>query len=400
MSVLQYHGVSASGNEVTGRFVGTREALVRQLQQDGIVLTKLEVDDRGLRTGPYTFRDFSNNIEQLAYLVGSEVAVDQALSMLAKSADKHSVRRFWETALQHVRGGTQVSQAIRLAADEARYPLSQFYVSMLAVGEETGNLKGALEHVLANTAFQSRVLRETRSALAYPAFLLVASVMAVLFVLGFVLPRFAALYEAEEMAQLPVVSRYTLQAGEAVSQHFTLLLVAVAAAGAAVIWLVRHPAGRTVLRRFCYRVPVLRELTVEIELADLFTALGTMLQGGVELSQALRLGRRVVNNPDLTALLEETEQGVKRGQMLSSSWEQHRLIPQEVIPMIAVGERTARLDQVFLRAGGKHMENFRSRVATVLTFLEPAVIALLGTFIAFVVIAIILAVLSMSNMYG
>jgi general secretion pathway protein F len=400
MSVLRYRGVSPGGNEVTGRFVGGREALIQQLRQDGVVLTDLRTDEHELRGGRYSFRDFSSNIEQLAYLVDSEVPVDQAIALLVRGAEKESVRRFWETALEHLRGGAQASQAIRHAAEDARYPLSPYYVSMLAVGEETGNLKGALQQILENTEFQNRVSREIRSAMAYPAFLTVSSFAAILFVFGFVLPRFAALYSVEEMAQLPAISRYTLQAGAAISEHMLLVVGALGAAVAGLVWLVRQPDGQRLLRRAAYRTPVLRELAVEIELADLFSALGAMLKGGVDLSHALRLSRRVVNHPELAALMEETEDGVKRGRMLSQLWEQHRLIPQEVIPLITVGERTARLDHIFERSGLKHMETFRNRVTTALTFLEPAVIAVLGAFVAVVVISIVLAVLSMNSLYA
>lgn len=400
MSTLLYEGTTRSGSQVRGRFVGDRESLVKQLQQDGILLTAVREDTTRLRGGSYRFADLRLNLEQLAFLVGAEVPIDQAVALLVRNARKAAVQRFWEAVLQSLRGGAQFSEALRQAAAGVGYPLPPFYSNLLSVGEETGDLKGALARLHEHLEFRAGLLGEVRSALAYPAFLVVASILTVLFVLGFVLPRFAAIYTAEEIARLPGISRLTLRLGQLTGDHIGFVLVALSAGLVALAIALLTPAVRSVLGRAASRLPVVQPLLLELDRADLFGALGSMLHGGVELSHALRLGRRVVRSPALRTLLEESESELKRGQTLSSVWAQHPVVPEEVLSLLTVGERGAQLPQVFDRAGQKHRAAFTARMGVVLTFLEPGVIALLGLFIGFIVVSIMLAVVSMSDLYA
>jgi type II secretory pathway component PulF len=397
MTVLQYKGVTAAGSEVSGQFVGDRDALLQELRRDGVVLTSLEEESRPLRRGAYSFKDLRADLEQLAYLLENQVAIDQAMAMLARNTRKDAVRRFWEAALQQLREGAQVSVAVRRGAEAVGYALPETYLHLIAIGEETGDLKRAFGDIHSHLEFKAELFGEIRSALAYPSFLVVASALAVFFVLAFVLPRFASVYDADRLAEMPAISQFTLGAGQAIEANLGAFAVGVLAFVAAGVGLMQMPLVRRGLLRAVQTLPGLRGLALELQRADLFSALGSMIAGGVDLGRALRLAREGTDHPGLRRLLEETEGEVKRGRMVSQVWSQNELIPETVVSLLSVGEQSGRLDHVLTRAGQRHMENFRARAAIVLTFLEPGVIVFLGVFIGFIVVSIMLAVLSMSD---
>jgi general secretion pathway protein F len=244
------------------------------------------------------------------------------------------------------------------------------------------------------------MLREIRSALSYPVFLLVAAVVTVLLVVGLILPRFASIYSPEELRQLPMVSQLTLSFGGWIHGHPLLVLVFFVTAAGGVIFVAgsRH-LSRLFLEAGC-RLPLIHDAALFLDFARLFAALGTMLGSGVTLSRAVRLCERVAGHAGLRKILQETGEELKKGQKLSDTWRRHALIPNEVVALTAVGETGACLDEIFQRTGRKYMALFKNRVAMLLTFLEPAIIAILGIFIGFIVISIMLAVVSMSDLYG
>ncbi len=400
MNLLIYEGLSRAGAKVTGKFLGEREDLLKQLQREGVTVTVLREEARRLRAGRFGTADFRAGIEQLSYLVAAGLRLDQAVAMLLKGARKTAVHRFWEAALAELKGGAQLSAALAGAAKTVEYPLTDFYLNLVAVGEETGELERALGNLRDHLEFQDGLNRQVRSALAYPAFLLAVSLAAVTFVVGFILPRFAQLYSARELARLPLVSRLTLGTGAFVHAHGAEFMLGGLAAAAALILAAATPVARRAGLNLLFTLPYLRPTLLQLELANLFSALGSMLAGGVEISRALRLARRVVGPGGLGRVLDETSAELREGRKISEVWSRHELIPEEVVALVAVGESGARLREIFERCAHKHLERFKARVELLLTFLEPGIIVVLGGFVGFIVVSILLAVVSLGDLYA
>jgi len=124
-----------------------------------------------------------------------------------------------------------------------------------------------------------------------------------------------------------------------------------------------------------------------------------MLRGGVEINRAIKFSISVTSHPQIKNILEETVIELKKGRKISETWGRYSIIPPDVVALVSVGENSANLDEILARLGKKYMEDFKSEVSKLLTFLEPAIIVIVGLFIAFIVIAILLAVLSMSDVF-
>jgi general secretion pathway protein F len=167
-----------------------------------------------------------------------------------------------------------------------------------------------------------------------------------------------------------------------------------------VVFLLSSKEIQIKLKNLIYRLPYLKNIILKVELSYVLSSLGTMLNGGVEISKAIRLSSRVTNHNGLKTILEETYSELKKGHKISQIWRKYDIIPEDIISLTIVGENSAKLGEIFEKLGRKYMENFKNEVNRLLVFLEPAIIVVLGIFVAFIVVAIMLAVVSVSDIYG
>jgi type II secretory pathway component PulF len=400
MNIWNYYGVKPDGVKVSGRFAGTREELLRELAQKQVVLTSLEEVRTKLKEGRYRLPSFFSDIEQLHYLLVAGLPLDAAISSIVKNTRRAAVRKIWGAVLQKIKEGTPFSRALKEAAEEVKFTLPAFYANMIAVGEEVGDIRGALKGLLQHLGFTLEMRKEVRTAFAYPAFLMTASFLTLTFIIAFILPRFSAIYSPEELVQLPWISQAVLGLGQNLADQGPGFYVVLALIASGAIFILQGPAIREKILSCRWYVPYVRGISLQFELSNLFSALGVMLKGGVDLTRALRLSRNVVSSPALSHILDETGQGIKQGRQISHLWSKYAVFPEEVISLVTAGEAGARLPEVFSDIGLRFMEGFKTRVKVLLTFLEPLIIIFLGLVVGVIVVAIMLAVVGMSDIYG
>jgi general secretion pathway protein F len=400
MKVWSYKGTKPDGGSVSGKFSGTREDLMRELRRSDVVLLALDEHKERLTKHRYALKDFYVDTEQLHYLLVAGMSLDAALKSILKGTRRARARDLWSDVLRRIKGGQPFSEALSASVGTVNFNLPGFYKHLLGVGEETGDLSGALFGILEHLRFSLGVRKEVQTALAYPAFLLFVSLATLAFIASFILPRFSSIYSVDELARLPWVSRIVLGFGQYLNaQGFGFYLALLAFAGG-FAWVVWHPVVRRHVLALRWYLPVISDISITLDLANLCASLGSMLKGGVGVGRGLRLSSQIVSCPELRTILDETVLAVKGGQQISREWVKHSLFPEELVSLISVGEMSARLPTVFSDAGVRLMDRFKGRVSVALTFLEPAVVILLGVFIGFIVVAIMLAVVSMSDIYG
>jgi general secretion pathway protein F len=149
-----------------------------------------------------------------------------------------------------------------------------------------------------------------------------------------------------------------------------------------------------------YKVPKLSNIIIDLQLTIVYSALSTMLVGGLEIDRALKQLQSVSLLPELKNLLRTALYEIKRGQKLSDVFVMSSIIPASDIALLYVGESSASLAEVFKSLSIRHSDAFSEKVKKILAILEPAVIVGLGIFIAIIVVAIMMAVMSMTDLVG
>jgi general secretion pathway protein F len=143
-----------------------------------------------------------------------------------------------------------------------------------------------------------------------------------------------------------------------------------------------------------------KDLVINLQLSYFFGAFSLMLSGGIDIKKALKLSSKIITYPELKSLILKTHEELKRGQKLSDSFSGSDLIDVNTVSLIAAGENSATLPEVFDSLSKRYLKEFQNKTKSLLSLLEPAVIIIMGGVIAVIVVSIMLAVMSISDITG
>jgi general secretion pathway protein F len=336
--------------------------------------------------------DVANMTRELAIMLTAGQDLDRALRFLVDTAPNAKVTAVLGDLRDAVRDGSP------LAGGLARHPrsFSRLYIGLVRAGEAGGQLAATLERLALLLEKQNRLASTVRSSLIYPALLVVAAIGSITFLLTEVLPQFVPLF-AENGAALPIATRILIGVGDAVSSYGLYAVLLLVLAGLAAL---QRPALRLKLDRMILRLPVLGGLTKEIMAARFTRTLGSLLINGVALISALGIVREVVGNQAGVAALEQATRSAKSGAGLWRPLGESGVFPTRTIYMLRLGEETAQLGAMSLRAADIHEEKAQLAIQRLVALLVPAIIIIMGGAVAFIVSARMLAMLSLNDLGG
>ena len=338
-------------------------------------------------------RDLLAMTQQLATLFEAGLPLDRALAILQELAPTPKLGDIVTDLLHSVRGGSSLSDA--LAKHHPR-PFSRLYINMVRAGEKGGVLEVALrrlaEFLEARAAFTDAVV----SALAYPLVITTVGAGAVVFLLTFVIPRFATIF-ADLHQAIPLPTQI-LMAVSAVMQAYWWIGV-LAIFGVILGWRLwtGTPDGRLQWDRLLLRMPRVGPLTMKIETARFLRTLGTMLKSGVPVLGALAVVGDMMSNQIVARSVQRLSDSVKRGGTVAAGMREHGQFPTLAVHMVRVGEETGRLEDMLLKAADTLENDVRTDMKRMIGLLEPAVILAMGVLVAFIVVAMLLAIFSIND---
>jgi general secretion pathway protein F len=339
-------------------------------------------------------RDLLALTQQLATLFEAGLPLDRALSILQELADSARVKAIVSDLLHSVRGGASFSEA--LAKHHPR-PFSRLYINMVRAGEKGGVLEVSLrrlaEFLEARAAFNEAVL----SALAYPLVITTVGAGAIVFLMTFVIPRFASIFQ--DLGQtIPLPTQILLSISAGMQTYWWV--GALIALGVVLGWRVwtASPEGRRAADQTLLGLPLFGPLTMKVETARFARTLGTMLRSGVPVLGAMGVVGDMMSNQAVGLAVSRLAEGVKRGGTIAAGMQQHGAFPPLAIHMVRVGEETGRLEEMLLKVADTFETDVRTDLKRVLGLLEPAIILLMGVLVAFIVVAMLLAIFSINEM--
>lgn len=398
MPTYRYTGVSREGIERKGVVDAESVAAARlKLRTDGTYPLEL-AEERGVTRllpslsllGRTEFLPLLTR--QLATLVGAGVPVVSALQSLAAQVDDPESRRVLVEIQENVRSGMSLARAIESQAKA--FP--ELYGSMVRAGEESGTLSLSLSRLADHLEGQARTISRVRSALTYP--LLMASVagLVVVFLLSFVVPKIVGVFSHLGQA-LPFPTRVLI----AVSNLFAagwwamlLLLGVLVVAGRRFLATDRGKRARDTL---LLRLPILGRIVHLSAMSRFARTLSTMAAGGIPIDRALRIVAPVVGNAVIADRIEAAAARVVEGTSLSEALRQHAEIPPTFIQMVAIGEETGKIDYLLDKMGEAIDGEVEARLSRALSLMEPSIILVMGTIVAFIVISVLLPLLEIST---
>jgi len=394
MPLYHYKALNARGDVLEAQMEAASEAeVVARLQEQGHLPMEARLASEGGGLGSFKLLLQPNAFggqrlvlftQQLATLLGAGQPLDRALTILLELPDEDKARNTVADIREAVRGGAPLSTAL----ERQHGTFSRLYINMVRAGEAGGSLHDTLQR-LADYLERSRALKgRVVNALIYPAILLVVVGLAMLFLLGYVVPQFSQMYESLDVA-LPWFTRIVLAIGQFVAGWW-LLLIAIPAVLA--LWVDRKRRDTVVRDRFdawILQRKLVGSLIARLETARLARTLGTLLRNGVPLLGALGIARNVLGNRALAADVENAANAVKNGRALSTSLGAGKRFPRLALQMIQVGEESGALDTMLLKTADTFEAQTAQALDRMLAALVPAVTLILAAVVGAVIIAVL-----------
>ena len=405
MPLYRYKALNSRGEMLDGQMEAASDGEVAlRLQEQGHLPVEAKLASEGggestwralFKPKPFSGARLVQFTQQLATLLGAGQPLDRALTILLELPEDETARRTINDVRDAVRGGTALSTAL----ERQHGTFGKLYVNMVRAGEAGGSLHETLQR-LADYLERSRALKgRVINALIYPAILLVMVGLSLMFLLGYVVPQFAAMYDSLD-AELPLFSKLVLGLGLFVRDWWIVLLAIPALA----LWWFdrkrRDPAFRDRFDEWLLRQKFAGTLVAKLETARLARTLGTLLKNGVPLLTALGIGRNVLGNRMLAADVEAAADDVKNGVGLSTALAKGKRFPRLALQMIQVGEESGALDTMLLKTADTFEHETGMALDRMLAALVPAVTLVLAGVVMLVILAVLTPIYDLTNVIG
>ena len=346
-------------------------------------------------SGAPSTRDMVIFTKQFATMLSSGVPLIQSISVLA-AQQKNVIFGLVLKRLQlDVENGKTLSEAMRTH----KGVFDTLYIAMVRAGETSGSIDQILMRLTTYIEKAARIKAQVKSAMMYPAIVVIASIAVISALLSFVVPTFAKQFQ-DSGRELPALTQIVVD----ISDFFRNNLITVF--GGVVVVIVginlyrKTESGSAYFDRFVLYVPVLGDLIRKVSVGRFCSTLSTMLKAGVNLLEALSICAASAGNKRIEHFIlyvrAEIEQGVKFSTPLSKDG----LFPPMVVSMVEVGEATGALDEMLQKVADFYEEEVDLAVKTLLSMIEPIMIVSIGSVVGFIVIAMYLPVFDMAGTVG
>jgi type IV pilus assembly protein PilC len=340
-------------------------------------------------------KDLATMTRQWAAMLKAGVPVVQALAMLCKSMAHKSLVRVMQTVLSDVSSGLALHDAL------ARHPrvFSSLFVHMVQAGESAGILDDIMER-LSQTLEKNQALRaKIRSALMYPAAVLLVAMGILVLILMWVVPVFEDVFQSLG-APLPWSTQLVVGLSESLVQTWPMVLAMLILS----IWAAQH-SGPTALRfrlwaaQWFLKWPVLGPLFITSIVARWSQTLSALLSAGVPLAEALGPTAQACDHPVFERATFQLQRRVAQGSSLSEAMGQTERFPAMIVQLCATGEETGALDTLLGRAGGLMVTELDDQVNGLTSLLEPLIIVVLGGLIGAILVALYLPIFNLGQVF-
>jgi type IV pilus assembly protein PilC len=394
MVKFKFAALDQSGHRVTGVEVATTtgaahaQLIARGLQPLEVnahsSLLKFEITKKRVPR-----QDVMNFTRQLAVFMKAGVPIMEALEVIVEETQNKMLKGVLTDMVDSLRAGDTFAAAA--AAHPEAFP--NFYVGILESAELTGNLDVVLNQLADYIDRDQKARGKVTAALIYPAVVAAMSVVTVIVLAVFVLPRFVTFFNSLH-AKLPLVTRMLLNTSSFISHWWYAELGAIVIIVGGFIAMNRSEGGRARLDQIKLKLPVIGDLTETAIIERVCRVLSSMLRAGVDLPRSMAVTADSANNAVYRKALENIREAMMEGQGLADPIALSGLFPAAARQMFRVGEETGTLDQQLEVAAAYYNRELETKLERATALFEPAIIIFMGVVVGFVAVALI------SAMYG
>ena len=362
--------------------------LVVGVKPRGVVLSgKIALPKRGkIKLG--RFVQFN---QQLVTLLRAGLPILSGLDLLARQQKEEYFRGLLHNVRERVKSGEPLSEAF-----EHQAAIPKIYTTILLAGEKSGNLEEVLNRYLHFQRMALSFRKKLKASLIYPTLLVSMVVIMLLFLVTFVVPRFADLY-SQLGAELPSITRFMLMFGVN-AQRYSLVAFVVAVLLAAGLWRWAHSeSGALRIDRVRLALPIVGTIWLKYQLSMFTRMMATLLSGGLPLVPALQTASASIQSRELALAVAEAAKRVREGAPLARSLNESGRFPNLSVEMIEVGESTGALSQMLTSVAEFYEEDVEAALAAAMSLIEPAILIVMAVVVGVVLVSLYLPIFKLGS---
>ncbi|EEY46426.1 type II secretion system F family protein [Vibrio mimicus] len=329
-------------------------------------------------------------LRELATLRESGMPLDQCINSLLENSTDRQMALVLKRLHSDIESGSSLSEAIAAQPDSFPYYVS----SMLRLGEASGQLGEALFSISERIEREEKLVSEVKSALTYPAFLLIVCVATIFFMFLYVIPNFETMVQegidAGALGNLLAISAF-------LNENLLLILVIIICILGSLYYGIRYGTLKDRFLSMLYLIPMFRMLMDSWNIVQFSSSMQKLLQSGVELVESVEITLNSISDVRLRKKLNRVVVKVREGKGLAESLEEHQAFPPMVLRLISTGEAGASLIPCFREINNLYERRLSKGLKQILTILEPLVIVIMGGIVGSIMIVLISGIISVNN---
>jgi len=330
---------------------------------------------------------------QLSTLIAAGLPLVKSLRTIYEQLEPCQLKDVIKDLTTEVESGTKFSEAL------LHFPrvFPEFYVNMIKAGEMGGMLEGILKRLSEFLDKSQRLRERVRSALMYPAFVLLVAIVILIMLMIFVIPTFTNMF-SELGGSLPIPTRLLITLSDIVRKMWFLIPLIPILIVLIYKLLIKDPQRRYFIDRMKLRIPVIGPLMHQISVARFSRTLGTLLSSGVPILNALDTVRDTVGNEFISRAVAGLKDSIKEGEGVAGPMENSGAFPSLVVKMVNIGEETGQLDKMLVQIADNFEEEVDVAISGLTSLMEPVLIVSMGLVVGFIVIAMFMPLFSLARL--
>ncbi len=399
MALFRYKAVNSAGVVSQGTIdAANLPSATEVLTEKGLVVLRLEQSKRisknifDISLGGVHKKDVVIFSRQLAVMISATVPIVQSLRILYLQTESAALKTIAKGMADDIDGGMQMSQAF------AKHPkaFSRFYVAMIRSGETSGRLDEVLNYLADQMEKDYDLTSRIRGAMIYPIFIVFGLVAVGIIMMIYVIPKMADIL-IESGTELPWMTKLLIATSNFLVGYWWILIIAIVGGFGLMRLYLRAPAGRISWDNFKLYIPIFGLISKKIIIVRMSRSLSTLIRGGVPIAVALEITGEVVDNGAFKKIIEDTIKEVQDGNSITTTMNESRLIPKIVSEMMAVGERTGKLDEILAKLGDFYDREVSALVSSLTSLIEPIIMVIMGVGVGVMVAAVIMPMFQIAN---
>lgn len=331
--------------------------------------------------------EFSNNI---GIMLNAGVPLITALEELMEDADNKYIQKMLADIIKNIQGGDSLNASLKKRTKD--FP--ELYVSLIKIGEETGRLSDIFFNCAKHYKRIDDLIKSSRKAMLYPAFVLTALVLAAFVFLALVFPPlFKLLFDLG--VELPLITRIVMAISNVLKDQWYVFVLGTVLFIILIIALRRHKPTRFWFDMAEIKIPIIKHLMIQLRMTFFLRYLALLLNAGVDILKGLELANASTNNLAVQEKISEARQKVIEGEAFSSALRRIDFVPNTVIRMISVGESSGTMSEQMNYLADVYNEELERRIDTAIAMLEPVLIFVMAGLALALVMAVLLPLYNM-----